>query len=66
MQNYTLPIGSTNSVAEFMRIITAIYRLLILDVYIPYIDDLGIKGPKTRYNDKEVKPGLRRFIIEYI
>jgi hypothetical protein len=32
----------------------------------PYIDDIGIKGPKTYYGFKEIILGIRRFILEYI
>ena len=27
---------------------------------------MGAKGPKTKYNNKEVAPGIRRYILEYI
>jgi hypothetical protein len=33
---------------------------------LPFLDDIGIKGPKTRYNDEEVEPRIRRFIAEHI
>jgi hypothetical protein len=31
-----------------------------------YINNIGIKGPKTYYNYKEVVPGIRYYILEYI
>lgn len=35
-------------------------------IYRPFLDDIAIKGPKTRYNDKEVELGLRRYVVKYI
>ena len=26
---------------------------------------MGIRGPKTRYNDEEISPGIRRFVWEH-
>ena len=30
-----------------------------------FLDDCGIKGPKDRYNDAEISPGIRRFVYEH-
>jgi hypothetical protein len=32
----------------------------------PYINDLGVKGPRTHYDYAEVAPGIQRFILEHI
>jgi hypothetical protein len=34
----------------------------------PFLDDIEIKKPRSRYNDEEVFgfPGVRRFILKYI
>ncbi|KAF2206108.1 hypothetical protein CERZMDRAFT_54805, partial [Cercospora zeae-maydis SCOH1-5] len=32
----------------------------------PFLDDIAICRPKTKYSNEEVKPRLRRFIVEYI
>ncbi|KAF2206125.1 hypothetical protein CERZMDRAFT_54403, partial [Cercospora zeae-maydis SCOH1-5] len=32
----------------------------------PFLDNIAIYGLKTKYSYKEVKPRLRRFIVEYI
>ncbi|KAF2206149.1 hypothetical protein CERZMDRAFT_54130, partial [Cercospora zeae-maydis SCOH1-5] len=32
----------------------------------PFLDDIAICGLKTKYSNEEVKPRLRRFIVEYI
>jgi len=26
---------------------------------------MGIRGPKTRYNDEEISPGIQRFVWEH-
>src|SRR6202453_5139240 len=45
----TLPMGWTNSVLIFHDDVTYILQPEILHVTIPYIDDVSIKGPKSRY-----------------
>ncbi|KAF2206115.1 hypothetical protein CERZMDRAFT_54673, partial [Cercospora zeae-maydis SCOH1-5] len=32
----------------------------------PFLDNIAICGLKTKYSNKEVKPRLCRFIVEYI
>jgi hypothetical protein len=34
----------------------------------PFLNNIGVKGPKNKYNDKEVLnlPKMRKFIIKYI
>lgn len=31
-----------------------------------FLDDVGIKGPKATYNNEELAPGIRRFVVEHI
>jgi hypothetical protein len=64
-----LPMGYTNSPAEFQNCMTFIMQGEILEVANIFIDDLPIKGPTTQYLDKEGQPetlsknpGIRRFI----
>lgn len=66
LRHTTLLQGATNSVAQFVRVVTNILEDLMPDVARAFVDDVGVKGPKTRYNDKEVAPGVRRFILEHI
>jgi len=54
----TLPMGATNSVAEFVRCMTKICRDHIPGRCMPYLDDICIKGPKTEYQLQEVEPGF--------
>lgn len=64
LRQCTLPQGATNSVAVFVRTIMKILG----DHYpeaAPFIDDIGVAGPKSRYNDEEVTEGVRRFVFEH-
>jgi hypothetical protein len=66
VQQCTLPMGTTNSVAQFVRIVTKILRDQIPHRCMPYMDDIAVKGPKSNYGEEEVEPGLRRYIVEHI
>ena len=39
---------------------------LIPDICRLFLDDIGVKGSRMRYDDKEVAPGVRQFVLEYI
>ena len=69
----TLPMGWTNSVPIFHDDVTYILREEIPHVTRPYIDDVPIKGPKTRYELEgggyETIPensGIRHFVWEHL
>jgi transposase InsO family protein len=68
----SMPMGYTNSPAEFQKCMTFILRDEIPDVANIFIDDLPIKGPATIYPDANGEPetlaenpGIRRFIWEH-
>ena len=68
----TLPMGWTNSVPIFHEDVTYILQPEIPEVTVPYIDDVPIKGPKSRYVLPDgtyeripENPGIRRFIWEH-
>ncbi len=68
----TLPMGWTNSVPIFHDNVTYILKDEVPHVTIPYVDDVPVQGPKTRYETKEVgyetikeNAGIRRFIWEH-
>lgn len=65
LRQTTLPQGATNSVGQFVRIIL---RVLERAPAQPYLDDVGIDGPKTDYDqeESEMLPGVRRFMLEHI
>ena len=62
----TLPQGATNSVAQFVRIVTKILEDLIPTDCLPFLDDVGVKGPTTAYNGEEAFPGVRKYVLEHI
>src|SRR5882757_2872657 len=69
----TLPMGWTNSVPIFHDDVSYILRDEIPQVTKPYIDDVPVKGPKTRYDlpdgTCETIPenkGIRRFVWEHL
>jgi hypothetical protein len=38
----------------------------ILYTALPFLDNFSVKGPRSTYNNKEIKPGIRRYIAEHI
>ncbi len=53
-----LPQGAINSPAQFIQIVTKILQDLIPHDYDPFIDDVGVKGLMSQYDDKEVILGV--------
>lgn len=66
MRMTTLPQGATNLVAQFVRITCKILADQMPTKALPFMDDVGVKGPKTTYNNEEVTPGIRRYVLEHI
>ncbi|KAL9566939.1 hypothetical protein ACKAV7_008708 [Fusarium commune] len=62
----SLPQGATNSVAQFIRNIICIFRDLIPEVCRAFLDNICIRGPTTTYDEEEVAPGVRRYILEHL
>jgi hypothetical protein len=68
----TLPMGWTNSVPIFHDDVTHILQPEIPETTVPYIDDVPIRGPETRYpladgTEERIpdNPGIRRFVWEH-
>jgi len=68
----TLPMGWTNSVPIFHNDVTYILQPKIPHLTIPYINDVPVKGPKSRYIQEDgsfktipQNSGIRRFIWEH-
>ena len=66
MRCTTLPQGATNSVAQFVRIANKILNHHIPERARSFVDDIGVKGPKTDYGEEEVFAGVRRFVLEHL
>jgi hypothetical protein len=39
---------------------------LFLYIAMPFLDDIGVKGPYTDYDSEETLLGIRRFVFEHI
>ena len=65
LRTTVIPQGWTNSVAVFQRIMGKVHWRLIPHYARPFLDDIGLKGPQTRYDDVEICPGVRRFVFEH-
>ena len=61
-----LPMGATNSVAQFMRAMTRVLYDLIPHICRPFLDDIGAKAARHDYGGEEVSPGIRRVVAEHI
>src|SRR5271156_3382167 len=68
----TLPMGWTNSVPVFHDDVTFILQPEIPEVTIPFIDDVPIRGPASRYQGEDgtyetipENSGIRRFVWEH-
>jgi transposase InsO family protein len=68
----SMPTGYTNSPAEFQKCMVFILHDEIPHIANIFIDDLPIKGPKSRYPEKDGRsavlyenPGIRKFIWEH-
>lgn len=59
--------GATNSVAEFQRMIAWVLDAEIPKVAMPFIDDIGVKGPTDDYDNKILQEGstVRKWVWEH-
>ena len=69
----SIPMGYTNSVQIFHGDTTFILQDEIPHVTVPFLDDIPVKGPTSRYQDKEGRyetipenKGIRRFVWEHL
>ena len=53
-------------VAQFVKIVLKILTPYLRDQTKPFLDNVGVKRPKTTYNNKELVPRIRRYVVEYI
>ena len=50
--------GVLNSMAQFIRIISKILKPISPNAVRVFLDDIGVKGPKIKYDRTEISPGL--------
>ena len=72
MRLTTLPMGWANSVPIFHDDVTHIFRPEIPKITRPFLDDIPVRGPATRYvlpdgTEERIpeNPGIRRFVWEH-
>lgn len=60
--------GATNSVAQFCQSIGHVLESIIPNDCRVFLDDVGVKGSKTRYaeKDQEGLPGVRTCVFEHL
>ena len=56
-----IPMGGTNFIKQFMRIIIIIF-IDILNIMQPFLDDFNIQRFKNYYDDQYNLPKMQRFI----
>jgi len=65
LRSCVLPQGATNSLPEFQRCTTHTLQEEIPENGNVFVDDVGLKGPTSTYNNSEIAPGIRRFVYKY-
>ena len=50
--------GASNSMAQFVRIISKILKSINLNAVRVFLDDIGVKGLKIKYNRTKISPSL--------
>ena len=66
MRMTTLAQDATNSVAQFVRIVLKILASHLRDRAKPFLDYMGVKRPKTTYNNEELAHGIGQYVVEHI
>ena len=57
--------GGTNTVATFVRIVNKIVARC-RNISRTVLDDVGVDGPRTKYNNEKAAPGVRRYVLQHI
>lgn len=61
-----LPQRATNPVAQLVRIVTKTLQDYILDMARHFVDDVGVKGLKTIFNNEKIIFRARWYILEHV
>ena len=63
----TLPQGGMNSVAQMVNAMNKVLRDCILDITMPFLDNIPIKGCPVEEKDEAIGPdGCRKFVADHI
>ena len=66
LRQTTLLQGASNSVAQFVRIISKILEPISLNAVRVFLDDIGVKGLKTKYDRTKISLSLHQYIFEHL
>ena len=66
IQMTTLAQSATNLVAQVVKIMFKILAPHLCNQAKSFLDDKRIKKPKTTYNNKELTPKIRQYVLEHI
>jgi hypothetical protein len=66
LRQTTILQGAANSVPQFQRVISLILYRVFGIIARPFLDDIAVKGPRTRYDDEFARPGIRRYVLEHL
>ena len=66
LHQITLLQGVLNSMAQFIRIISKILKLISPNTARIFLDNIRVKGPKTKYDRTEISPSLHQYIFEHL
>ena len=62
-----LPQGATKSVAHMMNAMNKVLRDSILEITIPFLDDIPMKGCAVEEKDEDMDDrGCRKFVVDHI
>ena len=56
--------GGTNNMATFVQIINKILARC-RDISRAFLDDVGVNGPRTKYNNQLAAPGICRYVLKH-
>ncbi|KAJ5747177.1 uncharacterized protein N7511_000772 [Penicillium nucicola] len=66
LRQTTILQGGANSVAQFQRVISWILQSIFGIVAKPFLDDVAINGPRTKYDGEFARPGIRKYVLEHL
>lgn len=58
--------GATYLITQFVRIVLKILAQYLRDQAKFFLDNVGVKEPKTTYNKRELAPEIRQYMVKHI
>lgn len=66
LRQTTILQGAANSVAQFQRVISWVLHEIFGIICRSFLDDVAVKGPRSKYNGEFALPGIRRYVLEHL